>query len=889
MIHQTHLPRPERRDKSGLKYSKEASKMLQKWNVKKLRIFLLSTVFVLTSACMQNEMPTEDTTQGPNINAPNGYASLLRVNPIVASGRNTLSAGANLNTYLSSGLSFIAPAGLLSYTCGATANYPDFPQTVEGQAENCVVMVNNENEVIQSATGHWGFSANSDDFLHVNSYALTRENIDNFYNIILSAHYTHHFGQLGKVHPSSIPIDLLGNFNLWRTQIFIEGEPAIPSTLKIKAVCDAPDSASYDPALFEICLGYDSVETKLKFAQDPSILYHELGHLFIDIMLNLRNGQSTYKSDLGTLFYEEAGAIGEGVADYFSYVTTGRTHIAEWALGRYLNQSRPLTENDPLHIDLLQNTELNEKLSYPQYLNYDPNQPEKVKEDIHYNGQIVSHYLVSLTQNLKDSCGMNHKEATTEVVSTLSETFAELGDLTGTTSDYLLMDRFEDDEDVALKYYVNLDDQDAPLWQQIVNPINFRRFFQHFAKHALYNISYNKCLTFSKDYLEQHLDDYGLLLFETYNDNLNDSMGETSVSDVQSYIEGLDIETLLGDQELGANYVLAFASLELDSRADELTYVSEVNRKKSVLISKDLIALPDENDSTKKQAFVFDTRSDVEKALKNLKFKGEAVNVSTGIAGYEYNNGNGSISPGEIVGVMLNLENNSNTAMAGIHILANDWDHFKYQDADTSSEPLPCRINTWPIPSEGAAQDDFDPSDPEAGDCGYTTRSNGKGLIEDEEPLDFLMPSCLVQIRNENETKWVSQEKMRNELLIRDNECLNSADELNANRNDECLIRILPAASHAFMSRIDAQKTYGESLQSQDGSVRPINSSAALFMEVNKFIPPGTTFVCRLRVGFNNCKDCFADEDNSSDDYYQYEFSGKKPFKVINFKFMVID
>ncbi len=865
--------------------------MLFKLKYKDIKIYLLSAIFVFMTSCIQTEIPVDNSLGNPDgaKSAPVGYAQLLRTNPIIKSGNSRLSANSNLNTYLSGAYVYIAPPGYLQYSCGATFNFPEYPEEIYGQADNCIQMVNNTNEAIESLSSTWSYNTGAENFLHVNTFALARENINLFYDILIDAHFNHHFNQVAKVYPSSIPINPISPFSLWRTKEFIEGEPAVPTTLKIKAACDAPDIASFNPSLYEICLGYDSVETKLKFAHDPSVVYHELGHLYIDIMLNLRNAEHSFKSELGTLFYEEAGVIGEGVADYFSYVTNQRKHIGEWALGRYLNQSRPMTESDPLHIEILKNAENGQKLAYPEYINYDPNQPEKVKEDVHYGGQIVGHYLVSLTDQLKNACGMNHKQATTTVVSVLAETFAELGDLTGTVSDYLVLDRTSDDPDVIPSYYINLNDSFSSQWQQIVNPINFRRFFQHFAKHALYTISYNKCPTFNKDYLEQHLDDYGLLLFETYNDNLNSSTGEVSITDLPDAIANSDIEAIFADFELAANYIFAFGSLATDAREDELTVVNEVNRKNTVLISKSLISLPDENDITRKQAFVFDSRNDVEKALKNLKFQGEAINLTNGIAGYEYNNGNGSISPGEVVGVMLNLINNSNSPMGGVQLLANDWDHFKFQDADPTTVPLPCRINNWPIPSEGAASADADPSEPELGDCAYTTRNNGVSEIEDEEPLDIVVPSCLVQLRENNETRWVSQDVMRKHLMIQDNECLNNDAEKNAYRNQECLLRILPAASHSFMSKIDPQKTYAESLKSQDGTIRPINSSAAVFMEVNKFIPPGTVFVCRFRVRFNNCKDCFSNIDNGNDDFLQYEYSGAKPFKVVNFKFMVID
>jgi hypothetical protein len=62
-----------------------------------------------------------------------------------------------------------------------------------------------------------------------------------------------------------------------------------------------------------------------------------------------------------------------------------------------------------------------------------------------------------------------------------------------------------------------------------------------------------------------------------------------------------------------------------------------------------------------------------------------------------------------------------------------------------------------------------------------------------------------------------------------------------------------------------------------------------MLLEVNKWIPPGTKFRCRMRARFSNCSDCFADSVNSNDDYIDGELNGNKPYKVINFEFDVND
>ena len=162
------------------------------------------------------------------------------------------------------------------------------------------------------------------------------------------------------------------------------------------------------------------------------------------------------------------------------------------------------------------------------------------------------------------------------------------------------------------------------------------------------------------------------------------------------------------------------------------------------------------------------------------------------------------------------------------------------------------------------------------------------GLNYPKYEADAPQPICMVQYSDENETKWVSQDFFRkNVLSLEDHECLNNETAgLNFNPN-ECLIRVLPGANQAVFGKIDPQKTWLETIS--EGNPAPKHSSSNItIMEVNKWIQPGTTFNCRFRVRFTNCRDCFDDPD-TTEDYKDYEYAGMRPFKVINFSFKVID
>ncbi|HXH31071.1 MAG TPA: hypothetical protein VNJ01_09685 [Bacteriovoracaceae bacterium] len=629
--------------------------------------------------------------------------------------------------------------------------------------------------------------------------------------------------------------------------------------------CDFAGNASFSPAGPELCFGTFAEFPKFLFVQDPTIIYHEVGHALVSIMMNLRNGTSasTYhklRSNLGSFGYDEAGAINEGISDYFSFVMTKRTHIGEWALGKTANQSRPMSESDPLHIEGLDVT-AEGRLSYPQYLLYDPNHPDQILEDVHYAGQIVGHYLVALTETFKTSCDIDaeadggHDKATSYVTLLLAETLSELGDLNAKAVN-----------NSGLPYspgnfFNNLDPDNSYLWTQYINQTTFRRFFQVFSKNIYKYVAGagNLCEGFDKNASEKLLDDYGLLLFETYNDNGNSTR----------------------------NRVVNYASLPLTAVAPE-------NRRKTVLVSKQLLELATKTVESPERVgfYIIDNRSDMEKLLKDLLFKGFTVPLSENVSSIDYNNNNIKVSPGEVVAVIPNLLNKSNSTMAGIQLLAHDWDHVDIQD-DLTGNFKPCVLEGSITTDEGGES---------ANTCDDPTEMNYKRLVRDPAsmkfPLSAAAPICLVQLDDpevEDSSKWVSQNEFRVKqgLALQDKDCLgysttNPALPDYSFNPHECLVRFLPGANDAFFSKIDSQKTFYESVV-KDSPKKEFNPGNLLILEVNKWIPPGTKFRCRMRARFSNCSDCYTDLANGKDDYIDGEFNGSKPFKVINFDFEVND
>ena len=519
-----------------------------------------------------------------------------------------------------------------------------------------------------------------------------------------------------------------------------------------------------------------------------------------------------------------------------------------------IDAARPLTENDGLHnVESIGDFEGGE-LNYPSYLNYDSHNPDSRIEDIHYSGQIISHYFVALTKKLQSKCsyapnlsmgGSSYDEAQRVVLSIIQETLAELGDITATASDQNQV--LYTGAEIEYEYRRNLNPDHAYLWISAVNPINFRSFFQTFAnklrnmaivdsflRRGTYQSGLGIDDTFhlggacpsgglTKDDVEKLLDDYGLLLFDTYNENGNSALRSN--------------QAIQGSTPLG--------------HSGNNAQINPANRVKTEMINKEnLILDPRTNAST---GFVFDDRSDMLGALSRAD--GITGKLSRMIdSNLIYNNGNGQISPGEFVGLMPNIYNNSNSVMAGIQILGNDWDHFK------NGKPCNTMGDNFPFASEGAA--DLNSGEGSPGGCDYITRSNGDDASESIEPV------CFVQVEKDGALIYAGQEELRESIGLDQTQCLSDN-----NKTDDCFIRTVPGFDHSWFSKIDPNSSWTDTLKDENDKTT-FQQNNLIFMEVNPNTPPGTKFNCRFRARFTNCKDCWQDSDFGGDDYLDYEYSG---------------
>jgi len=767
-------------------------------------------VVLVLSSCVPNAgnslraRDSSNTVTG-NTNVAVGQGRVLSDNPIILTQNSGLSDSYDLNKLLTT-----VPITNDAFLSGTHSFY--------GLQYYFEVRENKDRpSALQTTDGKWAFKVNTPEFLQVNTFYHLNKVIDLFYQNLTQSYSLAY--DLSAPYDSALPLGLLSSSSAFNGS-------SVPLTAY--SDCDVANNAYFDRANQTLCFGYLEGHSLVKWAQDSSVIFHEAGHYFQKMQLNLRNYTGLQKVDLGSGAYDEAGSIGEGLSDYYSYFVNGRTHFAEWGAGRFLNSSRPLSENDSLHISGL-STDADQRLSYPQYIGYDPNRPTIPVEDIHLSGMIISHYLVALTEDIENKCSMSKKEASNLVVHLISETLAEHGDLSsnGTKS-------------ISSQNKINLNPAYSFDWFSKVNPINYRSFMQTFAKNLLNSLGKSgltKCngTTYAPDSIESLIDQYGLLLFRNYNENRNLS-------------------------NLGA----------FNNSA-----VNELNRKKSVLIKKDLLILdPTTNASS---AFVIDNRDQIKKGITSLQSSGLIGSLSTQTpSDLSFNNNNGKVSPGEVVALAINLYNNSNSPMGGVQILANDWDHA---DATSGS---PCKFKTtisndqWPLSSEGGAP------------CSTTVASVTTDYAPQVDSADDFAPVCFMQSNENSSTKWVSQSEFKTKMALNSSLCLDP----NAGKEKECFIRAIKGADQAYFSKLNPKSTWGQTMADPTSGKAPtFEWGNVILFEVSKRIPPGTVIDCRLRLRFTNCDDCYHDQDlaRKNLDYTDTDYNGPRPYKIIHLQIPITD
>ena len=784
------------------------------WGSKFIRqTFTLSVVSMILVSCVPGVGKNVRTRVAASTNGSSvvgiNQGRVLLDNPIILSKNPNLSASEDLAKYLS-------PAVLI------TTN-----SFLEGN-ENClgplhcfqVSEVSSAPSALQTPDGKWGFQVQTEEFLQVNTFYHLKKLFDQYFeNLNLS---------FNMFKPDSTSAE--GKDSALPSAIVVGGQYKLSnSILNAFTNCDEENNAYYEQSTESLCFGYSGTNKKVRWAHDSTIIYHEAGHYFQKVQLNMRNygvSDELKKAQLGNHMYTEAGSLGEGLADFYSYYVNGRSHWGEWAAG-LVKSSRPMSESDALHAPGISTSE-DQRLSYPDYLTYNPNAASIPVEDIHMSGMIISHYLVALTQDIETKCSMANKDAREFVMYILNETFAELGDLSSVGTE----------KGSAGK--VNMSSALATTWLYKNNPINYRSFTQTIAKNLLNTIGnpvLGRCngSDYNQDYIETLLDSYGLLLFKSYNEHRN----------------------LTGDPTYTGS-----------STYKTNTATKAINRKKSVLISKTNIMLDPTSGAS--SAFVIDGKKQIADRLATMKYEGFPLAISPEHEGAPYNNGNSKVSPGEVVAIALNLYNNSNSTMGGIEVLANDWDH-----ADVSTG-APCIMSSasnatdsWPQAAEGGVS---------GGTCDAISETTSA-------------PVCFVQLNENNSTRWVSQREFREKMALDTNFCLTKTPAGAATNNDkDCFMKAINGADKATFSKLNPKSNWGMTMANPEtGKAYSYDWGNVVMFEVSKHIPPGTVFDCRLRVRFTNCDDCFHDSLRPNNDYKDKDYNGQRPFKLIHLTIPVTD
>ena len=341
-----------------------------------------------------------------------------------------------------------------------------------------------QNEVARPTTtnkGTWAYPPDSPEFLEVNAFYHAKKSIAEFFRLQQQsvAASQGNFDALSHIPP---------NVHFWHH--------ATDSTLKVYTHCQRPGRPAFLFAGLEVCLGDHPQVSDLNFAEDPSIIHHEVGHFFSTVLFNQRNtGLSPERRlSFGGRGYSEMDLISEGLSDWFAHNISKRTSVFTWA-GGFVSSDRPVSESDPLHEhNSIGFSPDGPRLSYPQYINYYHYDPQRfLPEDVQQAGMIISHFLVALGGEIEKNCGVDAQRSRELVFYLIQETLNELGDLS--TSNI------------------------SETWVGVYTPPNPRVFAQTLGRNFLRVISGRPTcngILFSQDKLEQLIDSYGLLLFRTY-------------------------------------------------------------------------------------------------------------------------------------------------------------------------------------------------------------------------------------------------------------------------------------------------------------------------------------------------------------------------------------
>ena len=663
-------------------------------------VFFLSVLLTLTTGCFKQQQYTITEGQRREGSLAGDYSpkpfhsNVLRQSPIV---RDITALPADpLSLYLHPEPVLITQKSTLTYDCEfASQSIDSCMQVKQTQVA----------QITRSQDDSWVFPYESPEFLEVNAFYHAGKAIEEFFRLQLSSLAT---AQENGDTLSSLPQALSSSP---KSPFWFHNTPpatgvASPEPLTIYTHCEQRGRPFFVFATREVCLGDHQLVKDLNYAEDPDIIHHELGHFLSTALFNQRNiVDATLDNDRRTSFggysYSEVDLLSEGISDWFAHHHSEQTELFEWA-GGFTQNSRPVSETSNLHnhniLGIAPDAE--NRLHYPGFINYYQYDPSHfLTEDVQQAGMIISHFLFALALEIEQGCNVTSLRSRELVFTLMQETLNEIGDLTTKGSD------------AGSIGSINFARYASDTWVRLYTPPNPRLFAQKIAKHFKRIIDGKPACNdnpFSQSQLEELIDSYGLLLFRTYNENGNCSTVDTC-------------------------------------REGSNTTVFARNRKLSTLLSKQSLRLDQRENQPSSGVFVFDKQAEIKQRLNSLRATGIVLPQDLGHterASVDNNNDNGQISPGEIIGIALNIFNNANIPMGGVQTLANDWDHVKVEE----DEVRLCNTfeDDFPAVSNGGASSDSDP--PVEGDCTYVTRENGQQITESKE---IIAPICSFLYKDE--------------------------------------------------------------------------------------------------------------------------------------------
>src|SRR5690606_9892554 len=131
----------------------------------------------------------------------------------------------------------------------------------------------------------WVFNPGTAEFYQVNSLYHVQASVDKFYEKLQFAYNRLHSLPLSI--PKSIPSYLRNSGMFW-----FKGVSNVDSRLfrndyiNAFSQCNKNGNASFSSAGPELCFGYHSSFPGFYFVQDPTVIYHEVGHALVSIMMN---------------------------------------------------------------------------------------------------------------------------------------------------------------------------------------------------------------------------------------------------------------------------------------------------------------------------------------------------------------------------------------------------------------------------------------------------------------------------------------------------------------------------------------------------------------------------------------------------------------------------